>query len=49
MTELEEWDRHWIKVYDRAVSKGKTPNQAVVVADENTERSLGPRPEEEVS
>lgn len=49
MTELEEWDRHWVKVYDRARSKGKTPNQAVLVADANTEKSLGPRPEEKTS
>jgi hypothetical protein len=49
VTPLEEWDSHWIKVYDHAVSKGKTPNQAVVVADANTEGSLGPRPVEVVS
>lgn len=49
MTDLDEWDRHWVKVYDRARSKGKTPNQAVLVADANTERSLGPRPTEEAS
>lgn len=46
MTTIEEWDRHWIKVYERAVDRGRTPNEAVVVADGNTEASLGPRPEE---
>jgi len=32
-------------VYDRQMTKGKTPNQAIKVAYENTERSLGKRPE----
>jgi hypothetical protein len=43
---IEEWDSHWQKVYDRAVSRGKTPNQAIVVAYANTEKSLGDRPVE---
>lgn len=46
MTPLEEWDAHWIKVYERAVSRGRTPNEAVVVADNNTTKSLGARPTE---
>lgn len=49
MTELEEWDVHWIKVYNRAVERGSTPNEAIPVADANTEASLGPRPAEVVS
>lgn len=48
MTPLEEWDAHWIKVYERAVSRGRTPNEAVAVADKNTEASLGQRPVERV-
>lgn len=43
---IKEWDGHWTKVSDRAVFRGKTPNQAVVVANANTTKSLGARPVE---
>lgn len=39
------WDPRWCARYQRLVEGGKTPNQAVPIADRLTKRQHGSRPE----
>ena len=41
---VEAGDARWCAWLDMAVARGKTPNQAVPIADRLTEDQHGPRP-----
>lgn len=41
------WDEAWTANYDTARQRGRTPNQAVQIADTRTEAQKGQRPRHE--
>lgn len=40
------WDVDWRANYRSALARGRTPNQAAVIADTRTEAQKGPRPDQ---
>lgn len=45
MATLIAWDSHWQGIYEAEREEGATPNEAVAIADRETELQLGARPE----
>lgn len=42
----QEWDSLWCRWYERAVKRGKTPNEAIPIAYREMSERFGDRPPE---
>lgn len=43
----EQWDIHWHRIREQALTEGALPTEAEAVADTETGEQFGPRPQEE--
>jgi hypothetical protein len=42
----EDWDTHWHRIREDALSAGHTRDEAAEIADRETAEQFGPQPEE---
>jgi hypothetical protein len=43
----EQWDTHWHRIREQALTEGAQPTEAEAIADTETIEQFGPRPTEE--